>query len=68
MTHLKIAVNKYLHTVSSGWIFINIELSNIIWFNSKLQNVYFANGRYVDCLSLAHATNKSKRSKLQYRY
>jgi len=23
------AVNKYLHTVASSWIFINIELCNI---------------------------------------
>jgi len=29
---------------------------------------YFPNGRYIDCLSLTYATNKSKTLKLQYRY
>jgi len=28
----------------------------------------FHNGRYIDCLSLTYATNKSKMLKLQYRY
>ena len=26
------AVNKYLHTVASGWIFINIEKLEYLWF------------------------------------
>ena len=29
---------------------------------------YFPNGRYIDCLSLTYATNKSKTLRLQYTY
>jgi len=35
------ALNKYLHTVASGWIFINIEDIYIyrIWLSEKLKHV-----------------------------
>ena len=39
-------------------------------FEKKYWNIYlfFPNGKYIDCLSLTYATNKSKTLKLQYRY
>ena len=41
----------------TGWLEPTLQ----VWF-------YFPNGRYIDCLSLPCATNKSKTLKLQYRY
>ena len=37
-------------------------------FSLVVSVFHFPNGRYIDCLSLTYATNKSKTLKLQYRY
>jgi len=39
-----------------------------IWLKEKGNIYYFTNGRYIDCLSLTYATNKSKTYKKKKNY
>jgi len=38
--------------------------------NIRVNGAFFliSNGRYIDCLSVTYATNKSKKLKLHYKY
>ena len=38
----------------------NLSIVKTIIELSIIDNIYFANGRYIECLSLTYATDKSK--------